>query len=167
MSSPAPKGSSLAERINNAIVDIDWATPSTSGMKPALDDLVGHWLRFWDSADRRALPPLALHARLVKYAEWYARAWALSKPAVRERAPDPRALDASITAAVEDQIKQVAEGAQATAAAGSDVADYVAEQAKGLREELGTLHTKLLTTFVIVGVIAIGGLLAFAKAKPF
>lgn len=101
----------LAERVNNAIVAIDWKSPaSPAGVKQAVTDLGSHWIAFWNSAERRMLPPIALHAKLTRYAEWYARAWALMPAKLRDELTHPRDLDPSVWSALEDQLTFTGEG---------------------------------------------------------
>ena len=151
--------STLAERVNNAIVTLDFMAPaSPAGVKRAISDLAEHWLRFWDSAERRLSVPAALHAKLVRYAKWYTRAFALVPKAVQDQVPHPSTLDASVWAMWEDQLNHIGEG---NAAAGK----FAAENLGKLKSELGKAHGELLKTVVIVGGVATVTLLAYVAAK--
>lgn len=151
--------STLAERVNNAIVALDFAAPaSPAGVRKAIADLATHWLNFWNSAERRLLPPAAIHAKLVRYAKWYTRAYALVPATTQAKVPHPQTLDASVWAAWEDQFAHVAEGDAAAA-------DFAVENLSKLKDELAKAHEQLLRTLMIVAGAATLTLLAYAFAK--
>jgi hypothetical protein len=159
---------SLGERLNNAIVQLDWVFPAKpEGTRKAVADLAQHWIAWWDSAERRALSAAgptgaaAMHAKLERYAAWYARAYALAPTKVQAKVRHPRDLDVSVLATVEDQLNQLAEGAQAAAAAGGKVATFAAEQAKALREEIGEGLAFARNSMMALFGFGIAGLLAF------
>lgn len=152
-----------AERLNNAIVKLDWVTPAQpKGVKLAVSSLASHWVAFWSSAERKALPPAALAPKLARYAAWYARAWALVAPDVRAQCPNPRDLDVGFLAAVEDQLRAIAEGAQAVIAQGGDLNTYLKEKARGLRDELKAYHDMVRDDILSIGALAVAGLFAYA-----
>jgi hypothetical protein len=151
--------STLPERVNNAIVRLDFLAPSKpAGVRTAIADLAVHWLAFWNSAERRLLPPATLHAKVARYAKWYTRAFALVPAAVQAKVPHPQTLDATVWAAWEDQLSHMAEG---DAAAGQ----FAAENLKKLQTELAKAHDVLMRTVLIVGGVATAALLAYAFAK--
>jgi hypothetical protein len=159
-------GATLGERLNNAIVKLQFNTPDTpKGVKKAINELADHWIAWWDSAERKMLPPALLGGKLERYAAWYARGWSLVPPEVRAKAPNPRELDATVYAIVEDQLKYMAEGAQAAAETGKDVALFLKEQARALRDEMLEQATTALGGVAILAVLAIGLLLAFGWQK--
>jgi hypothetical protein len=159
-------GATLGERLNNAIVKLQFNTPDTpKGVKKAIDQLADHWIAWWDSAERKMLPPGVLGGKLERYAAWYTRGWALVPPEVRAKMPNPRELDATVLAIVEDQLNLIAEGAVAAAKAGKDTAVFVKEQAKALRDDMVEQVTKGLGGLAIVAMLAIGLLVAFGWQK--
>lgn len=158
---------STAEALNNAIIALDWAAPGEpKGVKRAIGELAKHWVAFWNG-ERTSMGRVELGQKLQRYAQWYARAWALVAPEIRAQVPDPRSIDTSWNALLTDEIRQVLEGAQAAVNAGATVQEYVKDQAKGLRDELERVHSTLLLDVVIVGAVAAFVLLAFGKSKGY
>jgi hypothetical protein len=157
-----------AERLNNAIVQLEWVTPGTPpARKKMVGQLADHWTTWWNSTEGRAARsvPVANAPKLRRYAQWYARAWWMVGEKVRAGAPDPRTLDVGWAAAVSDQLSDLAEGAKAAKDAGENVADYVKARAKELRDELEKAQRKALTVIVVLGVVAAAVLLSFGYAK--
>lgn len=151
--------STLAERVNNAIVKIDHVAPSEpAGTRQAITDLGTHWLTFWGSSERRLLPPLALHAKLLRYAKWYTRAYALVPATTQAKLPHPATLDATVWAAWEDQIKHMATGNEAAAA-------FTAQNLEKLKTELEKGTGALVKAVVVLGGVATAVMLAYAFAK--
>jgi hypothetical protein len=151
--------STLAERINNAVIKLDWLAPSKpAGVKKAVSDLANHWVAYWNSSERRLAPPVAQATKLSRYAQWYARGWALVPAQVRDQLPHPREIDDSAWAALEDQLTYTLEGNEAAARAAADAA---AKLAKDLEAASG----KLIKGVVIVGGVATCVLLAYAYAR--
>ena len=149
-----------AERVNNAIAALDWRMPGTpEGSKRAVSALAQHWVRYWGSAERRLAPPLTQAAKLERYVAWYARAWALAPEALRAELAHPSDLDASVWAAVEDQVAYMLEGNEAAARA-------AAASAAALASELKSAAPRLVLGLVIVGGVATCVLLAAARLKP-
>jgi hypothetical protein len=158
--------SDLGEALNNNIVQLDWLAPAApKGVKKAIAQLAQHWMTWWDSSERKLMPPVAVGAKLERYAEWYARAWFLVPPEVRARVLDPRQLDASLYHAIDDQIRYMTEGAQAATNAGAELASYLKTQAKDLRAELEKAAESALSTFVIIALVAAVALFAFGYQK--
>jgi hypothetical protein len=152
--------STTAERVNNAIVTLDWRAPAApAGVKRAVTDLAAHWVAYWNSAQRRLAPPLAEMAKLERYAAWYTRAWALMPEALREELTHPRDLDAGVWSALEDQLVFMAEGNEAAAVAAGKAGAALAREVKGALPGV-------LAGVVVVGGVAALVLFALAKAKP-
>jgi hypothetical protein len=156
--------SSTAERLNNAIVTLDWRAQMDprvdDGRKVAIGQMASHWLAYWNSADRRfQLVPIASVPKLQRYAEWYAKGWALVPADLRAQLVHPRDLDTSVWAGVEDQLQFMAEGNQAAFKLAQEVAETVAEHA-------GKGASQLVKGVAIVGGVAVAVLLAVAVAKP-
>lgn len=159
-------GATVGERLNNAIVKLDWNTPAKpKGVKTAIAELAAHWVAWWDSSERKLLPQAALWSKLERYARWYARGYALVPADVRAKLPHPRELDVSLAAIVDDEIKRLADGVQAAAKAGTETAVFVKEQAKALQTEITAQAEKVIGGVVLLGVLAIGLLLAFGWQK--
>ncbi len=158
--------SDLGETLNNNIVQLDWLAPaSPKGVKKAVAQLAQHWVTWWDSSERKLMPPVALGAKLERYAEWYARAWFLVPPEVRARVIDPRQIDTSLYHTLDDQIRYMAEGAQAASNAGGELADYVKSQAKDLRTALEAAAEKGLNEVYMIVIVAAIALFAFGYQK--
>ena len=162
--------STLAERLNNAIGAIAWAAPAQpAGNRQAIEDLQTRWLVFWNSAERRMLPELAIAGRLQLFAESYAKAYVLVPPEVRAKVPSPASVDATAWASVEDQLRQSVEGGSASAEVLSKEVRELATEAGELAGKAGSLATRgLLIAVVVVGVVGVVAtvvLVAFANAK--
>jgi len=148
-----------AERINNAVIKLDWVAPARPrGVKLAVAELANHWVKYWNSAERRLSPPLAQAARLSRYAAWYTRGWALMPETVRAELPHPQEIDATVWSALEDQLTYTIEGNEAAARA-------AAEAAKKLAKQLEKASGQLVKGVVIVGGVATCVLLAYAYAR--
>jgi hypothetical protein len=151
--------SSTAERLNNAIVTLDFRAqldPSISrGVKKAVAELATSWVNYWNSADRRIeLMPIARVPKLQRYAAWYGRAWALMPEALRAALAHPETLDATVWAGIEDNVQFVAEGGQATAIA-----------AKKLATEVATAAGKGVSSLLSPALVVIAVLLAYGWAR--
>lgn len=158
--------SDLGEALNNSIVQLDFIAPAKpAGVKKAIAELAQHWMTWWDSSERKMLPPVAVGAKLERYAEWYTRAWFLVPPEVRARATDPRTLDVSLYHTLDDQIRYMTEGAQATVNAGAELGSYIKTQAKDLRAELEKAAESALSSFVVIALVAAVALFAFGYQK--
>ncbi len=148
-----------AERINNAVIKLDWVAPAEPrGVKRAVAQLANHWVKYWNSAERRLAPPLAQAAKLSRYAAWYTRGWALMPAAVREGLPHPQDIDATVWSALEDQLTYTIEGNEAAARA-------AAEAAKKLEKQLEKTSGQLIKAVVIVGGVATCVLVAYGYAR--
>lgn len=159
-------GATVGERLNNAIVKLDWNTPSSpKGVKKAIADLAVHWIAFWDSSERKLLSPAVLWGKLERYAKWYARGYALVPADVRAKVPHPRDLDSNMIAIVDDEIRRLGEGVQAAQKAGTETAAFIKQQAKALQQEIAEQAEKALSHIVILGALAVAVLLAFGWQK--
>lgn len=126
---------SVMERLNNNIVAIDWHTSlsrASEGVKRSIGQLAQHWVEFWNSTARQALPPLLLRGRLERYAEWYARAYVLVPADVRTKVLNPALLDPSTSALVEESVRQAI-----------DVYGSAAEAAKQLASDIAMAPAKM------------------------
>lgn len=115
-----------------------------------MTDLGTAWFAWWVSAERKLMPPIATHAKVTRFAEWYTRAFVLMPPATQAKLVHPSTLDATVWAAIDDQLQQTGDGAQAQGA-------FAAQQLTALAKGVGVVHDKLLTTVLVVGGVAIAG----------
>lgn len=148
------------EALNNAIVEIDWLTPgSPKGVKRAVAELAAHWVKWWDS-DERKLGNTAAGKTLQRYAEWYARAWAIVPADVRAKVPAPAEIDTSWTALQDAAIRQITNAYDTKPAA-----DVVKEAARELRDEIANVHDALISDVVVLGIVAVAVLMAYGSAR--
>lgn len=161
-------GATIAERLNNSIVMLQRAaaasTTATPGVKRSIKALHDHWQLFW--AQNTTSMPLS---KLRSYAAWYTRGWLLLIGTDRDKAPDPRALDVSLSAVVQDTIAAMSEGAQAVARGTSDGATFIANEAAKMGEEIAksadALAAKATSAFRELATVAVilGGLYVASK----
>jgi hypothetical protein len=103
---PMQQGSAL-ENLNNAIATMSMVP--AGGAKPAIDDLVRAWVKWWHSAERSYLPDATLRDKAVRFLEWYARAYVLLPAASSKRCPDPRTIDVTLSALAADTMRRSVE----------------------------------------------------------
>jgi hypothetical protein len=149
-----------AERINNAIVALDWAaamSPSTTspGVRQAIGQLAAHWQRFFRDGSYWVLPDPVWASKLGRYVQWYARGYYLLAPAVRASLVAPAAIDPEFLELVNDTVKRMVD-ANTTAAAAA--AELVKETASGVMD-LGLL-------WLALGGLALWKIYASAPRSP-
>lgn len=151
--------STTAERINNAILALDWNVPAEpAGVRASIAQLAVHWVSYWNSAERRLAPPLTQTAKLQRYAAWYARGWALVPEQLRATLVHPRDVDATVWSAIEDQLTYTIEGNEAAAR-------LAAKGAEQLSRELRNTSTALLKGLLLIAGGATVVLLAYGYAR--
>lgn len=118
------------ERLNNAIVKLDWvAGGQSAGVKQAIRQLAEHWIRFYRAGTYWQLPDPVWFAKLGRYVEWYTRGYALLPADVRAAAPAPADIDPQFLELVNDTARRVVDANEEASAAASKL---VKETAAGL-----------------------------------
>lgn len=151
---------STEERINNAIVRLGYLTSGSRevspGVRKAVELLGSEWLRWWGarpvSVVRLTDPEYV--GKLKRWAEWYARAWALVPAAVRKGCPDPREIEPSWSASLADEAHVLTDAKTASAKLSKEIAEAAAKLPDTVRD--GLTH---------LGLIVIAGLLAWGWAN--
>jgi hypothetical protein len=127
---------SAVERINNAIVALDWAATNapevSGGVKAALRQLTTHWLRFYRDGSYWTLPDPVWLPKLGRYVEWYTRAYCLVPVAVRAQAPRPQDIDPQFLELVDGTLARVVAANVDTATAAAALVKETAEGAMKL-----------------------------------
>lgn len=146
-------GSTVAERINNAIVRLGYlaqmasVTQLSAITKAEVSSLEADWLRFWNGGARALVPDALLARTLADYLTRYAHAWAQLPSSIQRGVPRPQALDFELSDLVNDTTHATVDAMQQEGRALEDAAKAVRSSALSL------------------GVVAIGILLAWGFAR--
>lgn len=158
------------ERLNNAIVALDFHARGPAVSNPDVERAVGllvsHWLEFFVN-EYQANPIIGIDQwtqRVEGYLRWYARAYALVPAAVRAKVPEPSAIDTTYQAMVRAEMDRIADAFQGVARESRDAVDAaLGDQARKLAREMAEEVERVVSTTVDkarVATLAIGGFVA-------